>query len=82
MKKFNTNENLLIVRIELKDKISDSIVFTVNGYEINKKDEEQFTLGLIEENGIIKLKQLKSIIKNKPIPRKYFNKKSKWIKNL
>ena len=68
MKKFNTNENLLIVRIELKDKISDSIVFTVNGYEINKKDEEQFTLGLIEENGIIKLKQLKSIIKNIPIP--------------
>ena len=67
MKKFNTNENLLIVRIELKDKISDSIVFSVNGYEINKKDEEQFTLGLIEENGIIKLKQLKSIIKNKPI---------------
>ena len=67
MKKLNTNENLLIVRIELKDKISDSIVFTVNGNVINKNDEEQFTLGLIEENGIIKLKQLKSIIKNKPI---------------
>ena len=40
MKKFIINENLLIVRIELKDKISDSIVFTVNGNVINKKDEE------------------------------------------
>jgi len=55
MKSFNPNINLSTIRQEIP--IADDMVFIHDGFEINKKDESQFTLSLIENKSIIKIKK-------------------------
>ena len=62
MKSFNPNINLSTIRQEIP--IADDMVFIHDGFEINKKDESQFTLSLIENKSIIKIKKTINIKQN------------------
>ena len=62
MKSFNPNINLSTIREEIP--IADDMVFVHDGFEINKKDENQFTLSLIENKSIIKIKKTINIKQN------------------
>ena len=61
-KYFNPNINLSTIRNEIP--IADDMVFVHDGFEINKNDESQFTLSLIENKSIIKMKKTINIKQN------------------
>jgi hypothetical protein len=62
VKVLNPNENLSIIRGELKDHISDDIIFIYDGYEIERNDEKNYTLSLIQNNSKVSLR--KQLINN------------------
>lgn len=53
----NPKENLATIRVELKDLITDDIIFIYDGYEVDKNDEENYTLSLIQTNSKIILRK-------------------------
>ena len=60
VKSFDPEENLSIIRVELKNQISDDIVFIYDGYEIDQSEEENYSLSLIQNNSKIYLRKKKS----------------------
>ena len=64
MRILDPNENLSIIRVSIKDQMTDEMVFIHNGFEINQKDEEQFSLSLIEDKSKIKIKKSMNIVSN------------------
>lgn len=83
MKILDPNDNLSIIRVELKEQMTDDMVFIYDGFEIDQKDEENYTLALIQNESKIKIKNsiqnnsktienpeltaAPSLFKNKPI---------------
>lgn len=58
IKIFEPEENLSVVRAELKDSISDDMIFVYDGYEIEKNDEENYTLSIIQNNYKILIRKI------------------------
>jgi flagellar biosynthesis GTPase FlhF len=60
VKIFDPEENLSLVRVELKNQINDDIKFIYDGYEIDQNEEENYTLSIIQHKSKILLRKKKT----------------------